>query len=140
MQTFILDEAIHFRLRYRNEIRFLIADIVKSAIPPDQAEKRINDNAQRLPEGDQERFSSAPSRNKNVTQIRPVGKIGDVIPANIKALLKEASPSDRNSGRIAARREVLLNKINQIGDLLKENDGIRAPTEIGQAIKVILEK
>jgi hypothetical protein len=84
--------------------------------------------------------SSSLSGKKNVTLIQPIVKIGSIIPADTKALLKKASDSARNSGHISAKREVLLDKIRQIGDLLKENDGIQVSAEVDKSIKHILKK
>ncbi len=52
-----LGEPDPFRLKYRDEIRTVIAEIVSNAIPPENAIKVIEDKAQTLPEGDRARFT-----------------------------------------------------------------------------------
>ncbi|SHN77049.1 Fic family protein [Chitinophaga sp. CF418] len=45
-----------FRLKYRDEIKAVMAEILSNAIPPDKAGKLITDKAQTLPANDQEKF------------------------------------------------------------------------------------
>jgi Fic family protein len=45
-----------FRLKYRKEIRTLIAEIVSNAIPPREASAKIEAGAEQLPEKDRSRF------------------------------------------------------------------------------------
>jgi len=51
-----LGEPDPFRIRYRNDIRSLITEIVANAIPPGEAGKLIARRAAALPQVDQERF------------------------------------------------------------------------------------
>lgn len=51
-----LGEPDPFRIRYRNDIRSLITEIVANAIPPEEAGKLIAQKAVTLPEIDQEKF------------------------------------------------------------------------------------
>ena len=51
-----LGEPDPFRIKYRNDIRSLVTDIVSNAISPEDAGKLIARKAAGLPEGDQSRF------------------------------------------------------------------------------------
>lgn len=51
-----LGEPDTFRLKYRDDIRGLVSDIVVNALPPEKARILINERAARLPQGDREKF------------------------------------------------------------------------------------
>jgi hypothetical protein len=51
-----LGEPDPFRLKYRNDIRSLITEIIANAIPPEEAGKLIANKAATLPEPDQSKF------------------------------------------------------------------------------------
>ncbi|WPQ66323.1 hypothetical protein SIO70_15805 [Chitinophaga sancti] len=51
-----LGEPDTFRLKYRDDIRGLVSDIVVNALPPEKARILINERAARLLQGDREKF------------------------------------------------------------------------------------
>ncbi len=54
-----LGEPDPFRLKYREQIRELIAEIVSNAIPPKKASARIESRSKQLPDADQAKFIEA---------------------------------------------------------------------------------
>jgi len=45
-----------FRLKYREDIRGLVAEIVSNAVPPDEARRMIRNKAATIPAGDRAKF------------------------------------------------------------------------------------